>query len=80
MECSFEPVPQLLTVACTVPRNCPVRWKGLMDRDYASYDDVPYHSRWRHFEAGGLDRTARLKTAWDGSKNCDDLGSAIFVF
>lgn len=45
-----------------------------MDRDYSSYDDVPYHSRWRHFEAGGLDRTARLKTAWDGSKSCDDLG------
>eukprot|EP00903_Cladosiphon_okamuranus_P015737 g14525.t1 len=50
--------------------------QGLMDRDYASYDDVPYHSRWRHFEAGGLDRTARLKTAWDGSKNCDDLEKA----
>lgn len=47
---------------------------GLMDRDYSSYDDVPYHSRWRHFEAGGLDRTARLTAAWDGSKSCDELG------
>lgn len=54
--------------------------KGLMDRDYASYDDVPYHSRWRHFEAGGLDRTARLKSAWDGSKTCDDLGRLLVCF
>ncbi|MDP9164703.1 MAG: URC4/urg3 family protein [Actinomycetota bacterium] len=23
--------------------------------------DIPFHSRWRHFEAGGADRTARLK-------------------
>lgn len=45
-----------------------------MDRDYASYDDVPYHSRWRHFEVGGLDRTARLKAAWDSTNTCDDLG------
>ena len=22
--------------------------------------DIPFHSRWRHFEAGGIDRTARL--------------------
>lgn len=48
-----------------------------MDRDYASYDDVPYHSRWRHFEAGGLNRTKRLKTAWDGGEKCDDLGEKI---
>lgn len=59
-----------------MPRVC----EGLMDRDYASYDDVPYHSRWRHFEAGGLDRTARLKTAWDGSKSCDDLGRRFMAF
>ncbi|CAN0018382.1 unnamed protein product [Ectocarpus sp. 4 AP-2014] len=50
--------------------------QGLMDRDYSSYDDVPYHSRWRHFEAGGLDRTARLTAAWDGSKSCDELEKA----
>jgi hypothetical protein len=25
--------------------------------------DVPYHSRWRHFEAGGIDRWGRLATA-----------------
>jgi hypothetical protein len=25
---------------------------------------VPYHSRWRHFEAGGVDRTARLDAAF----------------
>ncbi|CAM9180845.1 unnamed protein product [Scytosiphon promiscuus] len=50
--------------------------QGLMDRDYASYDDVPYHSRWRHFEAGGLNRTKRLKAAWEGSGKCDDLGKA----
>ena len=26
---------------------------------------IPYHSRWRHFEAGGVDRKARLDT-WLG--------------
>ena len=25
--------------------------------------DVPYHSRWRHFEAGGIDRWGRLAMA-----------------
>jgi len=30
----------------------------------ARYPDlhIPYHSRWRHFEAGGVDRTAQLDT------------------
>ncbi|HTM19672.1 MAG TPA: URC4/urg3 family protein [Kofleriaceae bacterium] len=26
--------------------------------------DVPYHSRWRHFGAGGVDRLAELERAW----------------
>ncbi len=28
---------------------------------YASWDEVPYHSRWRHFELGGVERTAALR-------------------
>jgi Protein of unknown function (DUF1688) len=28
--------------------------------------DIPYHSRWRHFEAGGVDRKARLDAALAG--------------
>ena len=28
--------------------------------------DVPYHSRWRHFEAGGIDRKAELDRALAG--------------
>ena len=47
--------------------------QSLMDRDYASYDDVPYHARWRHFEAGGVDRTAVLKKEWLDSAKCDSL-------
>lgn len=47
--------------------------QSLMDRDYASYDDVPYHSRWRHFEVGGVDRTAALKKGWRDSAHCDSL-------
>lgn len=43
----------------------------LMDRDYATYDDVPYHSRWRHFEVGNIDRTARLKARWN-TINCNN--------
>lgn len=50
--------------------------KDLMDKDYASYDDVPYHSRWRHFEAGAIDRTAGLKKRWEGSGNCDGVERA----
>lgn len=46
--------------------------QGLMDRDYSSYDDVPYHSRWRHFEAGGIDRTSALKQRWSGSERSGD--------
>lgn len=26
--------------------------------------DIPYHSRWNHFRAGGVDRVARLADAW----------------
>lgn len=46
----------------------------LMDRDYATYDDVPYHSRWRHFEVGGVDRAKMLKDTWDsqGMEHCED--------
>ena len=50
--------------------------KDLMDRDYASYDAVPYHSRWRQFEAGGIDRTAGLKKCWADSSDCDGLERA----
>ncbi|MDA2890679.1 URC4/urg3 family protein [Mycolicibacterium sp. BiH015] len=28
--------------------------------------DIPYHSRWRHFEVGGVDRKAELDTLLDG--------------
>ena len=28
--------------------------------------DIPYHSRWRHFEAGGVDRKERLDDLLDG--------------
>ncbi|WP_293372171.1 DUF1688 family protein [Nevskia sp.] len=28
--------------------------------------DIPYHSRWRHFEAGGVDRAAQLTAAMAG--------------
>ena len=28
--------------------------------------DIPYHSRWRHFQAGGVDRTAELDRALAG--------------
>jgi hypothetical protein len=33
--------------------------------------DVPYHSRWRHFETGGLDRKAELDRALDGRSAAD---------
>jgi hypothetical protein len=33
--------------------------------------DVPYHSRWRHFEAGGIDRKAELDRALAGRSAAD---------
>ncbi|CAN5758723.1 URC4/urg3 family protein [soil metagenome] len=35
--------------------------------------DIPYHSRWRHFEAGGTDRTATLRARLGGQ---DPAGQA----
>ena len=27
--------------------------------------EIPFHSRWRHFDVGGLDRWGRLQASWD---------------
>ena len=37
---------------------------GVTRRRYPSLD-IPYHSRWRHFEAGGVDRAKRLDRRLD---------------
>lgn len=37
--------------------------------------DVPYHSRWRHFEAGGIDRWAGLRARLNGAA---DIARARF--
>jgi Protein of unknown function (DUF1688) len=42
------------------PPLCRLLIQELMDADYPSYDAVPFHSRWRHFEAGGIDRVTPL--------------------
>ncbi|WP_280153127.1 URC4/urg3 family protein [Piscinibacter sp. XHJ-5] len=40
---------------------------------------IPYHSRWRHFEAGGVDRKGELASCWHGrssiavARSCIDL-------
>ena len=36
-------------------------------RNYPSLD-IPFHSRWRHFEAGGIDRIAPLLESIDGAE------------
>lgn len=33
--------------------------------------DIPYHSRWRHFAAGGIDRWPRLEAALEGRNALD---------
>ena len=38
---------------------------GEIRRNYPSLD-IPFHSRWRHFEAGGIDRTTPLLEGIDG--------------
>jgi hypothetical protein len=37
--------------------------------------DIPYHSRWRHFEAGGVDRAAELSRAL-GVRSVEDAARA----
>jgi hypothetical protein len=39
--------------------------------------DVPYHSRWRHFEAGGIDRRAELDRALAGRSAGDCVRARI---
>lgn len=44
----------MVTTAALVAELTKVRYPGL---------NIPYHSRWRHFEAGGVDRTGQLNAA-----------------
>ena len=37
---------------------------------------IPYHSRWRHFEAGGIDRKAQLDGLLAG-RSADDVARAV---
>jgi hypothetical protein len=46
-------------------RNAAERVADVTRRRYAALD-IPYHSRWRHFEAGGVDRRAELARALAG--------------
>ncbi|KTD64554.1 URC4/urg3 family protein [Legionella spiritensis] len=39
--------------------------------------DIPYHSRWRHFEAGGHHRVQQLRTQLSGSAD-EDMGNIFF--
>jgi hypothetical protein len=47
--------------------------RRVADLTRASYPDlkIPYHSRWRHFEAGGVDRKAELDTLLAGRSVAD---------
>ena len=40
---------------------------NLIKRDYDSPNDIPPHSRWRHFEAGSKDRLGKLLLEWEES-------------
>jgi len=46
-----------------------------INRNYPE-GDVPYHSRFRHFEAGGVDRVALIKSKANGSR--EDWGRLLF--
>jgi hypothetical protein len=39
---------------------------------YPNEADVPFHSRWRHFETGDASRVARMMASW----TCDELEKA----
>lgn len=32
--------------------------------------DIPYHSRWRHFEAGGIDRIKKIAGTTQSTQSC----------
>ncbi|KAK9763536.1 hypothetical protein K7432_009693 [Basidiobolus ranarum] len=38
----------------------------IIKRDYTSPKDVPPHSRWRHFDVGGVPRIQNLLDSWSG--------------
>ena len=45
----------------------------LIDRDYeGDAGRIPFHSRYRHFEAGGIDRVSQLRALWDESSPSPD--------
>lgn len=39
--------------------------------------DIPFHSRWRHFEAGGVDRTATLRARLDAQDRAGQARTMI---
>ncbi|KAG5459634.1 MAG: hypothetical protein BJ554DRAFT_8419, partial [Olpidium bornovanus] len=54
--------------------------RALVDRDYpaAGPDGVPPHSRWRHFQAGGVDRVAALLARWHQAAGATERARRVF--
>ncbi|CCI45879.1 unnamed protein product [Albugo candida] len=44
----------------------------VINQTYSSCDEVPFHSRWRHFEAGSPQRIPNMTAQW----NCDSIERA----
>jgi len=40
--------------------------------------DIPFHSRWRHFDAGGVDRWAEIASSLDGDTTTDERARIRF--
>ncbi len=38
---------------------------------------IPFHSRWSHFQAGGVDRLGKLRLAWKGMSEAEALKSKL---
>eukprot|EP00002_Diphylleia_rotans_P003642 TRINITY_DN1252_c0_g1_i1.p1 TRINITY_DN1252_c0_g1~~TRINITY_DN1252_c0_g1_i1.p1 ORF type:complete len:177 (-),score=23.98 TRINITY_DN1252_c0_g1_i1:113-643(-) len=57
---------KIFTCDMTKLENVAERVVFAIKRDYQSLESIPFHSRWRHFEAGGVDRKTILdsSTAW----------------
>ena len=51
---------------------------GLAKRDYGGangldVDKIPPHSRWKHFETGGVDRIAPMLQSWGGHRKKTEI-------
>jgi Protein of unknown function (DUF1688) len=73
--------PQNLTIFdldLTKIDDCKAMVLNLIKRDYKTINDIPPHSRWRHFDAG-KQRIAPLMDSWSGIDKMEQVRRYTFL-